>query len=151
MLSIVYTSDVPFPPPFLFPNGSCQVQFLDKNNDALHPSLEQLMAVSKDDFVRKLFPEATRTSEVNTKKLALISVSSKFRVRSSAVLPRASAHFCVSAHPSILQFHSVFRVTTHHVKFLNAYVETYGENISQWAQLVLLMILPMQQQSFCCV
>ena len=38
------------------------------------------MAVSKDDFVRKLFPEATRTSEVNTKKLALISVSSKFRV-----------------------------------------------------------------------
>ena len=40
------------------------------------------MAISTDDFVKKLFPEATSTPGVNTKKLALISVGSKFRVRS---------------------------------------------------------------------
>ena len=62
-------------PPLIF-----QGEFLDKNNDALHASLEQLIGVSQDTFIKTLFPEATHRSEVNTKKLALISVSSKFRV-----------------------------------------------------------------------
>jgi len=56
------------------------VDFIDKNNDALHASLEQLIELSRDDFIKTLFPEALRRSEVNTKKLALVSVSSKFRV-----------------------------------------------------------------------
>ena len=59
-----------------------QVGFLDKNNDALHSSLEQLMAISTDGFIKKLFPEVTSTPGVHTKKLALISVGSKFRVSS---------------------------------------------------------------------
>lgn len=55
---------------------------MEKNNDALHASLEQLIAVSKDPFIKKLFPEASKpTGGVNTKKLVLISVGSKFRVR----------------------------------------------------------------------
>lgn len=53
---------------------------MDKNNDALHASLEQLIGVSKDSFIKTLFPEASQKSLVNTKKLALISVGSKFRV-----------------------------------------------------------------------
>ena len=62
-------------------NDPPQVEFLDKNNDALHASLEQLIGVSKDVFIKTLFPEAAQKSQVNTKKLALISVASKFRVR----------------------------------------------------------------------
>ncbi len=56
------------------------MDFVEKNNDALHASLEQVIELSKDNFIKTLFPEATRKSEVNTKKLALVSVSSKFRV-----------------------------------------------------------------------
>ena len=59
-----------------------QEGFLEKNNDALHASLEQLIAVSKDPFIKKLFPEAAKPmGGVNTKKLVLISVGSKFRVK----------------------------------------------------------------------
>ena len=39
------------------------------------------MVVSKDPFIKKLFPEAAApTQGVNTKKLALVSVGSKFKV-----------------------------------------------------------------------
>ena len=57
-----------------------KVDFLGKNDDALHASLQQLIEISKDVFVKTLFPEATHKSEVNTKKLAIISVASNFRV-----------------------------------------------------------------------
>ena len=79
------------------------------------------MAVSKDDFVRKLFPEAARTSEVNTKKLALISVSSKFRVRSTTILPRASAHSVQVPTPNLTTLWSCgfLHVTPHHTQFLH--------------------------------
>ena len=79
------------------------------------------MAVSKDDFVRKLFPEAARTSEVNTKKLALISVSSKFRVRSTTILPRASAHSMQVPTPNLTTLWSCgfLHVTPHHTQFLH--------------------------------
>ena len=61
--------------------STSQASFLEKNNDALHASLEQLIAVSKDPFIKKLFPEAMKSNDgVNTKKLVLISVGSKFRV-----------------------------------------------------------------------
>ena len=63
------------------PSTNSQASFLEKNNDALHASLEQLIAVSKDPFIKKLFPEAMKSNDgVNTKKLVLISVGSKFRV-----------------------------------------------------------------------
>ena len=62
------------------------MEFLDKNNDALHASLEQLIAASRDPFINKLFPEATKSSG-NTKRLALDSVGSKFRVSVTPTSP----------------------------------------------------------------
>ena len=71
---------------FLPRSFAFQEGFLEKNNDALHASLEQLIAVSKDPFIKKLFPEAAKpTGGVNTKKLVLISVGSKFRVRGKII------------------------------------------------------------------
>ena len=68
----------PLPPPS-FP---LQGTFLEKNNDALHASLEELVAVSRDPFVKKLFPEAVAAPSTSShaKKLVLVSVGSKFRV-----------------------------------------------------------------------
>ena len=70
-------------------NGSpFQAFFLEKNNDSLHASLEQLVATSNDPFVEDLFEE-TASGRVESmsmngsfaKKLTLDSISSKFRVR----------------------------------------------------------------------
>ena len=55
--------------------------FLDKNNDALHDSLEVAISQSQHLFVRSLFPESVDQGVPGTKKLTLISVGSKFRVR----------------------------------------------------------------------
>ncbi|CAI8049871.1 Unconventional myosin-VI, partial [Geodia barretti] len=73
-------------------------EFLDKNNDALHASLEQMVAVSKDDFIKQLFPDATATSgsasspssspSSRTKKLALVSVGSKFRTQLNSLMEK---------------------------------------------------------------
>ena len=57
-----------------------QAAFLEKNNDALHDSLGQLMVHSTDPFVKELFPASSAKKETNSKKLALISVGSKFKV-----------------------------------------------------------------------
>ena len=75
-----------------------QSGFLEKNNDALHVSLEQMVAVSKDAFIKQLFPEASATSTPVTsgsspptghsKKLVLVSVGSKFRVSSEGEVVR---------------------------------------------------------------
>ncbi len=62
------------------PHTHTQSEFLDKNNDALHASLEQLISASKDPFINQLFPGATNKGGGNTKKLVLDSVGSKFRV-----------------------------------------------------------------------
>jgi len=59
---------------------SVQAAFLEKNNDALHDSLGQLMVHSTDPFVKELFPASGAKKETNSKKLALISVGSKFKV-----------------------------------------------------------------------
>ena len=58
------------------------------------------MAVSKDDFIKNLFPESAATTSVTSgsssqsgpKKLALVSVGSKFRVRRERVL---CTHTCI--------------------------------------------------------
>ena len=50
---------------------------MEKNNDALHTSLKQLVANSKDSFVQQLFSKVVTP---HTQKLALPSVGSKFRV-----------------------------------------------------------------------
>nr|XP_044613467.1 unconventional myosin-VI isoform X9 [Equus asinus] len=61
-------------------------QFVEKNNDALHMSLESLICESRDKFIRELFESSTNNNK-DTKqkagKLSFISVGNKFK---SAVL-----------------------------------------------------------------
>jgi len=59
---------------------SVRAAFMEKNNDALHDSLGQLMVHSTDPFVKELFPASGAKKETNSKKLALTSVGSKFKV-----------------------------------------------------------------------
>lgn len=59
------------------------MQFVEKNNDALHMSLQSLICESKDKFVRQLF-EANTNNNKDPKqkagKLSFISVGNKFKV-----------------------------------------------------------------------
>lgn len=61
------------------------MQFVEKNNDALHMSLQSLICESKDKFVRQLF-EANTNNNKDPKqkagKLSFISVGNKFKVTS---------------------------------------------------------------------
>ena len=52
--------------------------FLDKNNDALHDSLEQLMMESKDPMVQDLVVENIDPKKI-TGKLMFISIGGNFR------------------------------------------------------------------------
>lgn len=60
-----------------------QTRFVEKNNDALHMSLECLVCESKDKFVRELFENSSTTKDTKHKsgKLSFISVGNKFKVR----------------------------------------------------------------------
>lgn len=70
-----------------------QAEFIEKDNDALHKDLEELIQDSKDAFLKSLFPGvATKKNDigsmsfgnainrVGSKKLGFISVGNKFRV-----------------------------------------------------------------------
>lgn len=56
---------------------------MEKNNDALHMSLESLICESRDKFIRALFESSTNNNK-DTKqkagKLSFISVGNKFKV-----------------------------------------------------------------------
>uniref|UniRef100_A0AAQ5Y697 Unconventional myosin-VI n=1 Tax=Amphiprion ocellaris TaxID=80972 RepID=A0AAQ5Y697_AMPOC len=58
-------------------------RFVEKNNDALHMSLESLVCESKDKFVRELFENSNTSKDTKQKagKLSFISVGNKFKVR----------------------------------------------------------------------
>lgn len=58
---------------------------MEKNNDALHMSLESLVCESKDKFVRELFENSNTTKDSKQKagKLGFISVGNKFKVRTA--------------------------------------------------------------------
>uniref|UniRef100_A0A672L1A8 Unconventional myosin-VI n=1 Tax=Sinocyclocheilus grahami TaxID=75366 RepID=A0A672L1A8_SINGR len=60
-------------------------QFVEKNNDALHMSLESLVCESKDKFVRDLFENNSNSKDSKQKagKLSFISVGNKFKVNLS--------------------------------------------------------------------
>lgn len=60
-----------------------QIRFVEKNNDALHMSLESLVCESKDKFVRELFENSNTAKDSKQKagKLSFISVGNKFKVR----------------------------------------------------------------------
>uniref|UniRef100_A0A8C1IZ46 Unconventional myosin-VI n=1 Tax=Cyprinus carpio TaxID=7962 RepID=A0A8C1IZ46_CYPCA len=59
-------------------------QFVEKNNDALHMSLESLVCESKDKFVRDLFENNSNSKDSKQKagKLSFINVESSFKLGS---------------------------------------------------------------------
>ena len=65
-----------------------QTQFVEKNNDALHMSLESLVCESKDKFVRDLFENNSNSKDSKQKagKLSFISVGNKFKVNACLLL-----------------------------------------------------------------
>ncbi|XP_075244951.1 unconventional myosin-VI-like isoform X2 [Convolutriloba macropyga] len=71
-------------------------QFLEKNNDALHASLEAVVCESSDAFVQKLFDEEVKGGSSSGGKLNFISVSSKFRSQLEVLMKKleaTGAHF----------------------------------------------------------
>lgn len=67
-----------------------QTRFVEKNNDALHMSLESLVCESKDKFIRDLFENNSNSKDSKQKagKLSFISVGNKFKVDSSSLRAR---------------------------------------------------------------
>ncbi|KAG8444861.1 hypothetical protein GDO86_009859 [Hymenochirus boettgeri] len=65
-------------------------QFVEKNNDALHMSLESLICESKDKFIRELFESANnyKDSKQKTGKLSFISVGNKFKTQLNLLLEK---------------------------------------------------------------
>uniref|UniRef100_A0A8C8SL27 Unconventional myosin-VI n=1 Tax=Pelusios castaneus TaxID=367368 RepID=A0A8C8SL27_9SAUR len=70
---------------------SFQTQFVEKNNDALHMSLESLICESKDKFVRQLFESTTNNNKdpkQKAGKLSFISVGNKFKTQLNLLLEK---------------------------------------------------------------
>uniref|UniRef100_W5LCV8 Unconventional myosin-VI n=1 Tax=Astyanax mexicanus TaxID=7994 RepID=W5LCV8_ASTMX len=65
-------------------------QFVEKNNDALHMSLESLVCESKDRFVRDLFENNSNSKDSKQKagKLSFISVGNKFKTQLNLLLEK---------------------------------------------------------------
>ncbi|XP_062912606.1 unconventional myosin-VI isoform X2 [Mobula hypostoma] len=65
-------------------------KFVEKNNDALHMSLESLVSESKDPFVRTLFEGTNNTKDTKQKagKLSFISVANKFKTQLNLLLEK---------------------------------------------------------------
>ncbi|XP_033874099.3 unconventional myosin-VI-like isoform X2 [Acipenser ruthenus] len=65
-------------------------QFVEKNNDALHTSLEYLVCESKDRFVRELFDNFHNSKDSKQKagKLSFISVGNKFKTQLNILLEK---------------------------------------------------------------
>nr|XP_019940194.1 PREDICTED: unconventional myosin-VI [Paralichthys olivaceus] len=65
-------------------------RFVEKNNDALHMSLESLVCESKDKFVRELFENSSTTKDSKQKagKLGFISVGNKFKTQLNLLLEK---------------------------------------------------------------
>uniref|UniRef100_A0A7M4F9S7 Unconventional myosin-VI n=1 Tax=Crocodylus porosus TaxID=8502 RepID=A0A7M4F9S7_CROPO len=66
-------------------------QFVEKNNDALHMSLQSLICESKDKFVRQLFESTTnnnKDAKQKAGKLSFISVGNKFKMQLNLLLEK---------------------------------------------------------------
>ncbi|KAI7804825.1 myosin VIb, partial [Triplophysa rosa] len=65
-------------------------QFVEKNNDALHMSLEYLVCESKDKFIRSLFENNSNSKDSKQKagKLSFISVGNKFKTQLNLLLEK---------------------------------------------------------------
>lgn len=81
-----------------------QTKFVEKNNDALHMSLECLVSESKDRFVRELFENSNNSKDVKQKagKLSFISVGNKFKVRKRQTIRRVSGEMNKMSPPETL-------------------------------------------------
>ena len=65
----------------LFVCFSLQSEFLNKNNDALHASLEGLIQEAENKFIRGLFLSSSTNQSSSRGKLNFISISSKFKTQ----------------------------------------------------------------------
>ncbi|XP_051908625.1 unconventional myosin-VI-like isoform X2 [Hippocampus zosterae] len=65
-------------------------KFVEKNNDALHTSLECLLSESSDRFIRELFDNAANANESKQRagKLGFISVGNKFKTQLNILLDK---------------------------------------------------------------
>uniref|UniRef100_A0A2K5S5E0 Unconventional myosin-VI n=1 Tax=Cebus imitator TaxID=2715852 RepID=A0A2K5S5E0_CEBIM len=88
-------------------------QFVEKNNDALHMSLESLICESRDKFIRELFESSTNNNK-DTKqkagKLSFISVGNKFKTQLNLLLDKlrsTGANFIRCIKPNL-------KMTSHH-------------------------------------
>ena len=85
---------------------SFQSDFIEKDNDALHSDLEELIQDSKDSFLKSLFPGvAPKNNDIGSlsfgspitrsgsRKLGFISVGNKFRVKTTVYLIFDNFHF----------------------------------------------------------
>uniref|UniRef100_A0A674EGV8 Unconventional myosin-VI n=1 Tax=Salmo trutta TaxID=8032 RepID=A0A674EGV8_SALTR len=65
-------------------------KFVEKNNDALHMSLECLVSESKDRFIRDLFENSSNAKDSKQKagKLSFISVGNKFKTQLNILLEK---------------------------------------------------------------
>ncbi|KAK4321632.1 hypothetical protein Pmani_007579 [Petrolisthes manimaculis] len=68
---------------------SSQAQFLEKNNDALHASLEALVQEAQNRFIQALFA-ASGESQSSRGKLSFISVASKFKTQLQELMDKLS-------------------------------------------------------------
>ncbi|KAJ8389356.1 hypothetical protein AAFF_G00120640 [Aldrovandia affinis] len=66
------------------------VKFVEKNNDALHLSLECLVSESRDMFIRELFENSNNSKDNKQKagKLGFISVGNKFKTQLNILLEK---------------------------------------------------------------
>ena len=65
--------------------------FIEKNNDALHNSLQCLMLESSDDLVKQLFESNSNGKVQNGGKLNLCSVSGKFKSQLSELMEKLNS------------------------------------------------------------
>merc|ERR1740138_1078361 len=62
--------------------------FMEKNNDALTPDLNELMQASKDPFLRNIFERRPGEPEIKRGKLTLISLGDKFKKALSGLMEK---------------------------------------------------------------
>lgn len=67
-----------------------QKQFMEKNNDALHASLEGIVQESSNKLIQTLFA----TSNTQKGKLTFISVGSKFKTQLSELMEKLQSNVC---------------------------------------------------------
>ncbi|XP_054921730.1 unconventional myosin-VI isoform X2 [Dermacentor andersoni] len=79
-------------------------KFVEKNNDALHASLEGLVQETKNAFLRGLFDVGDSRHSLSKGKLSFISVGSKFRSQLQALmhkLQQTGTHFVRCIKPNL--------------------------------------------------